>query len=99
VAATRMGSLTTNGLEASATITSAERRRRSRGEHAYYVNYAFNAVNGIEYSREIEVRPSEFADFAAGQKIAIVYDSSDPDNSVLKSSVEQVRELQRNPQL
>jgi len=98
-AATRMDSLTKNGLEASATITKVERRRRSRGERAFYVTYAFNAVNGIEYTREFEIPPSEFTEFDAGQTVAIVYNSSDPDNSVLKTSVDQVRELQRNPRL
>lgn len=95
-AATRMDSLTKSGLEASATITKAERRRRSRGEYAFYVTYAFNATNGIEYTRELEVGPSELSDFEEGQTVAIIYDSSNPGNSVLKTSVDQVRELQRN---
>lgn len=92
-----MAGLMSSGETASATVVMAQRVRKSRTHKACRVRYAFVAKDGVEYAREIEVPPKEFGQFREGQAIDVVYDSGNPEVSMLASAVSAAREA-RNAQ-
>ena len=94
-AAGRMADLAVHGHEAQAYVSKVEKKRLSRTDDAYIVTYEFTANDGRQYSRELNVKPSEFENFQQGQNLEIVYDTRNPEVSALKASVDEVRKLQK----
>lgn len=87
-----MAMLVSRGSAVTGKIVRKELRRRSRTHKACRLRYAFTTTDGMLCEREIEVRPTEFADYREGQAIQIVYDPSDPGVNALKSMVDTVRD-------
>lgn len=84
--------LCADGRVATAEIVELRKQKRSRGERYYFVRYSFKASSGQEFSREWDVDGSEFAGYAEGQALDIVYLPSDPETSALKSLVDKTRD-------
>lgn len=90
-----MSGLLSTGATVTGKVVMAQRIRRSRTYEACMLRYSFVAGNGIEYEREIELKPRDFALYSEGQAINIVYDPSNPDNSMLQGAVKEARAASR----
>lgn len=73
-------------------LTQLRKQRRSRTDDDHYITYTFTSGGGIEYSRELKVSEYEFADYAEGQAVDVVYLPDDPNINALKTLVDQMRD-------
>lgn len=87
--------LLSQGRVVAGTVTGVRKQRRAKSLYNYFMSYSYKPFDGEEHSKEVSVKPSEFAGYIEGQEIEIVYLPKTPEIHAFKALIDQVRSAKR----